>query len=173
MEDFIRVGVAVSTHGLKGELKVYPTTDDPERFSDLEKVYIGTPDAHEMLHVERVKYFKNMVIVKFEELDRIEDVEGLKGKDILVSREDAVPLEEGEYYYADLIGMKVFLTDGKLFGELKDILETGANDVYIINSKDHGEVLVPAIEDCIKEVNIEEGTMIIDLLPGLLDLSRS
>lgn len=171
MEDFIRVGVAVSTHGLKGEMKVYPTTDDAQRFLDLRDVYIGSP--HEKLCVEGARFFKNMVIVKFKGLDRIEDVERLKGLDIFVSREDAVPLEEGEYYYADLIGMKVYLSDGGYFGILKDILETGANDVYIINSEEHGEVLVPAIDDCIKDVNIEEDTMIIDLLPGLLDLSRS
>ena len=171
MEDYIRVGVAVSTHGLKGEIKVFPTTDDAQRFLDLNDVYVG--ESHEKLRVEGARFFKNMVIVKFSGIDRIEDVERLKGSDIFVSREDAVPLEEGEYYYADLIGMKVYLFDGAYFGTLKDILETGANDVYVINSEHHGEVLVPAIKDCIKEINIEEDIMIIDLLPGLLDLSRS
>ena len=170
MEKFLKIGVITSTHGLRGEVKVYPTTDDPKRFSDLESVFLDEAHDRRILKIESVKYFKQMVILKFEGLDRIEDVEGMKHYELYVDREHAVPLEEGEYYIADLIDMEVRLTDGTTFGILKDVMETGANFVYIVDSKEHGEVLIPAIPQCIKSVDIEKGVMIVSLLPGLLDL---
>lgn len=172
MEQFIRVGTVTSTHGIRGEVKVYPSTDDIRRFSVLEKVFLDEAHARKLLYIENVKYFKQMVILKFKGYDRIEDIESFKGLDLFVSREDAVPLEEGEYYIADLIDMKV-LTGGRELGVLKDVLQTGANDVYIVDSPEYGEVLIPAIPQCIQSVDIETGIMTVELLPGLLDLSRS
>lgn len=171
MEQYIRVGTITSTHGLKGEVKVYPTTDDKRRFSDLEYVYLDEKHHRRQLFVESARYFKQMVILKFEELDRIEDVESLKGCDLFVDREHAVPLEEGEYYIADLIDMTVVTNDGVTLGILTDVMETGANDVYIVNSDQYGEILIPAIEQCIKSTDIESGVMTVELLPGLLDLA--
>ena len=170
MEQFIRVGVITSTHGLKGEVKVFPTTDDKRRFSDLSYVFLDEKHGRKRLDIESAKYFKNMVILKFKGLDKIEDIECFKGFDIFVDRENAVPLADGEYYYADLIGMKVVTSKGEMLGTLKDVMETGANDVYIVDTKNYGEVLIPAIEQCIKSVDIEQGIMTVDLLPGLLDL---
>jgi 16S rRNA processing protein RimM len=169
MEQFLRVGVITTTHGLKGEVKVYPTTDTPKRFSDLDEVILRTPNAERTLNIESVRFFKQMVIVKFKGLDRIEDVENFRQAELYVSRENAAPLEEGEYYIGDLIGMEVFTDDSMPFGTLKDVMETGANDVYIIDSFRHGEVLVPVIKDCILDVNVEENKMTIHLLPGLID----
>ena len=167
MEDLLQVGVITTTHGIRGEVKVYPTTDDAHRFDYLESVLLDTGKELCELEIERVKYFKQFVILKFRDVDDINEIEPYKGKNLYVTREFAVPLKKNEYYIADLIGMEVFLEDGTLFGELKDVMETGANDVYVIYTTEKKEVLVPAIKDCIKEVDVEYGKMTIHLLKGL------
>ena len=167
MEEFLQVGVISSTHGIRGEVKVFPTTDDPARFKKLKNVLLDTGRERLELEVQSVKFFKQFVIVKFRGIDNINDIEKYKGKSLLVPREDAVELGEDEYYIADLMGMEVFTEEGR-FGVLKDVMETGANEVYIIDSDEHGEVLVPAIHDCILDVNIEEKVMKIRLLDGLV-----
>ena len=116
-----------------------------------------------------MKFFKQFVILKFKGIDNINDIERYKRCPLLGNREDAVELEEDEYFIADMIGMAVWTDDDKEFGTLKDVIETGANDVYTIQSKDHGEVLVPAIKECIIDVNVEEQKMVIHLMDGLLD----
>ena len=167
MEDLLQVGVITTTHGIRGEVKVYPTTDDAHRFDYLESVLLDTGKELCELEIQRVKYFKQFVILKFRDVDNINDIEPYKGKSLYVTRDFAVPLEENEYYIADLIDMDVFLEDGSLFGTLKDVMETGANDVYVIHTTDKKEVLVPAIKDCVKEVDVEKNKMIIHLLKGL------
>ena len=167
MEDLLQVGVITTTHGIRGEVKVYPTTDDAHRFDYLECVLLDTGKELCELEIQRVKYFKQFVILKFRDVDNINDIEPYKGKSLYVTRDFAVPLEENEYYIADLIDMDVFLEDGSLFGTLKDVMETGANDVYVIHTTDKKEVLVPAIKDCVKEVDVEQNKMIIHLLKGL------
>ena len=171
MEQFLRIGTITNTHGLRGEVKVFPSTDDIRRFSDLEAVFLDEAHGRKKLSVRQARYFKQMVILAFEEIGSIEEAEKIKGCEIFVDREHAVPLEEGEYYYADLIGMKVVTSDGEELGILRDILETGANDVYLVSSKHYGkDIMIPAIESCIKNVDIEEGLMTVELLPGLLEL---
>lgn len=167
MEQFLQVGVISSTHGIRGEVKVFPTTDDPARFKKLKNVLLDTGKERIELEIQSVKFFKQFVIVKFRGIDNINDIEKYKGKSLMVPREDAVQLEEDEYYIADLIGMEVY-TDGGRFGTLKDVMETGANEVYIIDSDEHGEVLVPAIHDCILDVDVEKQTMKIRLMDGLI-----
>ena len=167
MEQFLQVGVISSTHGIRGEVKVFPTTDEPARFKKLKKVLLDTGKERLELEIQSVKFFKQFVIVKFRGNDNINDIEKYKGKSLMVPREDAVQLEEDEYYIADLIGMEVY-TDGGRFGTLKDVMETGANEVYIIDSDEHGEVLVPAIHDCILDVDVEKQTMKIRLMDGLI-----
>lgn len=167
MEQFLQVGVISSTHGIRGEVKVFPTTDDPARFKKLKNVLLDTGKERLELEIQSVKFFKQFVIVKFRGIDNINDIEKYKGKSLMVPREDAVQLEEDEYYIADLIGMEVY-TDGGRFGTLKDVMETGANEVYIIDSDEHGEVLVPAIQDCILDVDVEKQTMKIRLMDGLI-----
>lgn len=169
MEQYLQVGVITQTHGVRGEVKVFPTTDDPERFLDLKKVLLDTGKEKISLEIKSVKFFKQFVILKFKGIDNINDIERYKRCPLLVNREDAVELEEDEYFIADMIGMAVWTDDDKEFGTLKDVIETGANDVYIIQSKDHGEVLVPAIKECIIDVNVEEQKMVIHLMDGLLD----
>ena len=167
MEQFLQVGVISSTHGIRGEVKVFPTTDDPARFKKLKIVLLDTGKELTELEVQAVKFFKQFVILKFRGIDNRNDIEIYKGKSLLVPREDAVELEENEYYIADLIGMEVVTDEGE-FGILRDVMETGANEVYIIDSKEHGEVLIPAIRDCILDVDVENRRMKIRLMDGLI-----
>lgn len=168
MEELLQVGVVTQTHGIHGEVKVFPTTDDAGRFRDLKKVFLDTGREKLPLEIQGVKFFKQFVIVKFKGLDTINEVERFRRCPLLVPREDAVPLEEDEYYIADMIGMQVETEDGKAFGILKDVMETGANDVYVIDSISHGEVLVPAIKECIRKVDVAEGKMTVHLMDGLV-----
>ena len=168
MEQLLQVGIISSTHGVRGEVKVFPTTDDVKRFKKLKKVILDTGREHLPLEVESVKFFKQFAIVKFKGIDNINDIEKYKGKSLLVDRENAVKLRKDEYFIADMIGLQVYTEDGEAFGVLKDVLETGANDVYIIDSQKHGEVLVPAIKQCILDVDIEGQKMTIHLMEGLV-----
>ncbi|MCF2680472.1 16S rRNA processing protein RimM [Faecalicatena contorta] len=168
MEKLLQVGVITQTHGVRGEVKVFPTTDDPARFKKLKQVVLDTGKETLPLEVESVKFFKQFVILKFKGYDNINDVEKYKRCPLLVDRENAVPLGEDEYYIADMIGMEVVAEDDEIFGTLKDVIETGANDVYVIDSEKHGEVLVPAIRECILDVDIESHRMKIHLMAGLI-----
>ena len=168
MEDLLKVGVITTTHGVRGEVKVYPTTDEPERFLELDYVLLDTGRGLRKLEIKNVKFFKNLVILKFKGVDNINDIEKYKGRDLWIPREEGQELEEDEYYIADLLGMSVVLEDGQEFGTLKDVMETGANDVYIIDSAEHGEVLLPAIKECILDVDLEKNVMTIHLMKGLI-----
>ena len=168
MEQLLQVGVISSTHGVRGEVKVFPTTDDVKRFKKLKKVILDTGKEQLPLEIEGVNFFKQFLILKFRGIDNINDIEKYKGKSLLVDREHAVKLKKDEYFIADMIGMDVFTEDGELFGALKDVMETGANDVYIIEMSDGKEVLVPAIKQCILDVDIENRKMVIHLLEGLV-----
>ena len=168
MEDLLKVGVITTTHGVRGEVKVFPTTDDAERFLELEYVLLDTGRELRRLDIKDVRFFKNLVILKFDGIDNINDIEKYKGKDLWIPREEAQELGEDEYYIADLQGLNVVLEDGTEFGTLRDVMETGANDVYIIDSNEHGEVLLPAIKECILDVDLEKNTMTVHLMKGLL-----
>ncbi len=162
-----RVGVIAGTHGLKGEVKVFPTTDEPLRFRDLEQVIMATSRGEKIVKIRSVKFFKKFVILGFEGMDRIEDVERLKGAELLIPREEAIPLEEGEYFIPDLLGLKVTTDDGRELGTIKDVIETGANNVYDVQDEEGGRILIPAIPQCILDVRLEEGEMTVHLLKGL------
>ena len=129
MEDLLQVGVITSTHGIRGEVKVFPTTDDVSRFKKLKNVILDNGKEHRDLEIESVKFFKNMVILKFKGIDNINDVEKYKKAPLFVTRENAVPLEEDEYFIADLIGLKVVSDEGEDLGIIADVLQTGANEI--------------------------------------------
>ena len=167
--DYLQVGVITSTHGIKGEVKVFPTTDDPNRFRALKDVVLDTGKEQIPLEIEGVKFFKQYVILKFKGIDNINDIEKYRKMPLLVSRENAVELEEDEYYIGDLIGMDVYTDESEeRVGVLKDVMETGANEVYIVQSERYGEVLRPAIHECILEVDPEEKKMTVHLMEGLI-----
>ena len=169
MQDMLRVGVVTTTHGIAGEVKVFPTTDDPKRFKKLKKVFLDTGRTMQELEIVQVKFFKNLVILKFRDHNKIEDVMAFKGHDLLVTRDNAVKLDEDENFICDLIGMQVYDEEGNCLGELTDVLQTGANDVYEVELTDGREVLIPAIKQCILDVDVENNKMIVHLLEGLLE----
>lgn len=169
MDNLLRVGVISSTHGLKGEVKVFPTTDDATRFKSLKNVMMDTGSGHMNLEIQGVKFFKNMVILKFKEFDSINEVEKYKGKDLLIKRDQAVALGPDENFIFELIGLRVVLEDGTEFGTLTDVIKTGANDVYEVKTTEGKEVLLPAIKQCVLGVDLEEGTVTVHIMEGLLD----
>ena len=169
MEDLLKVGIISSTHGIRGEVKVFPTTDDPQRFKKLKNILLDSGKEKRNLKIQSVKFFKQFVILKFEEIDDINDIEKYKGSGLYVTRDQAVKLKKDEYFIADLIGLTVIAEEEKLEGILKDVMETGANDVYVIELTDGRELLLPAIKECVLSVDIEKGEMQIRLLDGLLD----
>ena len=170
MEDLLQVGIIASTHGVRGEVKVYPTTDDPRRFRRLKEVVLDTGKEKMNLEIEGVKFFKQFVILKFKGSDNINDIEKYRQKSLYVTRKNAVRLQRDEYFIADLIGLKVQDEDGKELGTVKDVIETGANDVYEVEMADGKSLLLPAIKQCILNVDVENGTMQVHVLEGLLDL---
>lgn len=235
MDDLLQVGVITSTHGVKGEVKVFPTTDDPQRFQRLKEVILDTGKEQIILAISGVKYFKQFVILKFQGIDNINDVEKYRQKSLYVTRQNAVKLRRDEYFIADLVGLQVLADrihleeiggfntleetcvsradreipseDGRtglgvhvtgggtetdineedgaaesviqaencqaeqdvVIGILTDVLETGANDVYVINLNDGRELLLPAIKQCVLAVDVDAGWIKVHILEGLLD----
>lgn len=170
MEDRFQVGIITSTHGLNGEVKVYPTTDDPLRFKHLKEVILDAGKEELCLEIERVKFFKQMVILKFRGLDHIDDVTKYRQKSLYVTRQNAVRLRRDEYFVADLMGLRVIDEKDASVGILKNVMITGANDVYVIEMENGRELLLPAIKQCILQVDVEAGYIRVHILDGLLDL---
>ncbi len=169
MEDFFQVGIITATHGVKGEVKVFPTTDDSRRFRRLKELILDTGKERASLEIEDVKFLKQFVVLKFRGIDTVTEAEKYRKSRLLVKRKDAVRLERDEYYVADLIGLKVRNEDGQEIGVLRDVMKTGANDVYVIDLEDGRELLLPAIRQCVLEVDVETGFIRIHILDGLLD----
>ncbi len=169
MEDIFRIGVITSTHGLKGEVKVFPTTDDVGRFKKLKKCFIRTKDKDIEVEKNSCKFFKNMVILSFKEFNNINDIEKYKGCDLYVTRENAVPLNEDEFYISDIIGAEVYEENGNLLGQLSDVLKTGANDVFVVKLPDKKEVLIPVIKEFVPDMDIEAKKITVKLMKGMLD----
>lgn len=168
MENYLRVGVISSTHGIKGEVKVYPTTDDPNRFKLLKEVLLDTGKEHLPLEIEGVKFFKQMVILKFKGIDDINDIEKYRGRDLLITRENAVKLEKDEYFIFDLIDSEVITEEGQKLGVLAEILTTAANDVYVVKTAEGKEILLPSIKECILDIDAENKKITVHLMKGLV-----
>ncbi|AIS52546.1 16S rRNA processing protein RimM [Thermoanaerobacter kivui] len=167
MADYYNVGKITSAHGIKGEVKVYPLTNEPERFYDLEYVWIFD-DQQKMnkYYIEYVKITSKGVCVKLKGIDTRNDAERLKGAFLKVDAQNALKLEEDEYFIKDLIGMRVYTEEDEYLGKLVEVFQTGANDVYVIKDEKN-EILIPAIKDVVKKVDVENKVMVVHLLEGL------
>ncbi len=172
MQDKFQVGAIASVHGIKGEVKVFPTTDEPEKLKRLKSVLMRTDREEREIRIQSARFHKNMVIVKFDGIESPEEAQKYRGATLWITREQAVPLQDHEYYQADLVGLSVVADDGEKLGTLTDVLGTGANDVYEITLQDGRTVLFPAIKDCVKDVDLDAGRMTVHVLEGLLDLAR-
>ena len=165
---YLEVGQIVNTFGIKGQVKVVPFTNDIERFDELRKVYIVNRKNRKEVEIENVKYHKNMVLLKFKGLDKIEDVEIFKNCYLEIDRKDGKTLEEGEYYIIDLIGLDVYTDEGTHLGKVDDIYNTGSNDIYVVKDELGKQILLPYIDDVIKEINLESHKIIVHLIEGLV-----
>lgn len=167
MEDFFQIGIITSTHGIRGEVKVFPTTDDNNRFKKLKECFIQYKNEMLPLKAAGCKFFKNMVILKFDGINDINEVEKYKQCKLFVDREHAVSLDDGEFFIADLIGMETVTDEGRVLGVLEEVIPTGANDVYVIRGQDEKEWLLPAIKDCILNIDMKDRKLTVHLMKGM------
>ena len=164
----LEIGQIVNTFGIKGMVKVKPFTDDIRRFDELKTVYIEKNSNQTEYEIEEVKYHKDMVLIKFKGIDKVEQAEMLRNSYLTVSRDSVEKLEEGRYYIVDLLGLEVYTDEQILLGTLEDIFNTGSNDIYVVKDKQGKQILLPAIQDVIKQIDIENKKIIVHLLPGLV-----
>lgn len=181
MLDQFEIGTITGSHGIKGDIKVYPTTDDPQRFRQLKSVLVNIGGSDIEYKVSGVKYAGNFVVLHLDGFHTPEEIRPLRGKVLKVRREDAIALPPGQYFIGDLIGMAVYTDDSTSllcevndetprYGTLTDVIRTGANDVYEITRGDGGQILLPVIDDCVLDVNVEDARILVHILPGLEDL---
>lgn len=165
-KQYLEAGKIVTTHGIRGEVKIMPYTDVPELLCEFDRLFIGK--EHKEINIERSRVFKNTVIAKLEGIDTPEAAEKLRNKILYMHRDD-LELDDDTYFIQDLIGMEVRDADsGQVYGRLDDVMQTGANDVYVIKGEDK-EYLVPAIADVIVSTDLENDVMTIRPLEGLFD----
>lgn len=187
MEQYLRIGIITKPHGLKGEVKVFSTTDSPRRFKEVKEVYLRSAKGEIKTEITTARLVNGQAVVKFAAYNDVDEVQNLHGTEIYIDRKYGQPLKKGEYYIADLIGCRVYADEdlsaypslglkGNLLGTLKDVLQPGANDVYIVDTgvpdkKEPGsnmEVLLPVIPDCIKKVDVEKGEIQVHIMKGLI-----
>ena len=168
MKKKLEVGQIVNTFGIKGFVKVYPYVNDMTRFNNLKYVYVKSKNEEKKLEIEEVKYHKNMVLLKFKGIETVEEAEKLRNNYIKIDRSDAIPLEEGEFFIADLIGLKVFLDTGEELGILEDIYNTGSKDIYVVKDKLGKSYLLPYIDDVIKKIDLDNSKIIVHIIKGLI-----
>ena len=170
MNQMLRVGAVIKPHGIRGEVKVWPTTDDSYRFDELSEIILVKGSSEKRIGISSVKHFKNIVILGLSGIDTVESAEALRGTDLYVDREHAAPLSEGEYYIGDIIGMEVQDEEAQHLGTISDVIDTAANDVYVVKLAGRRDLLIPAIKQCIVNVDVENNLMTVRLLDGLMDL---
>lgn len=164
----LEIGQIVNTFGVKGMVKVRPFTDDIKRFDKLKYVYVEKNGNQTKYEIEEVKYHKDMVLIKFKNIDKLEQAEELRNSYLTITRDSAEKLEEGRYYIVDLLGLEVYTDEQILLGTLEDIFNTGSNDIYVVKNNQGKQILLPAIQDVIKQIDIEHKKIIVHLLPGLI-----
>lgn len=168
MTEYFEIGQIVNTFGIKGMVKVKPFTENIEQFEELEKIYIKNKNGKKEYKIQEAKYHKQMILIKFEGIENPEDAELLRGSYLLINRKDAKPLEEGVYYIVDLLGLEVYTDEGILLGIVDDIFNTGSKDIYVVKDELGKQVLLPGIDDVIKEVDLENKKITVHIIPGLM-----
>lgn len=168
MTKYLEIGQIVNTFGIKGMVKVKPFTENVRRFDKLEKIYIENKKSRKEYEIEEVKYHKDMVLIKFKEINTLEEANLLRESYLIVDREKEEPLEEGTYYIVDMIGLEVYTEEGELLGKLEDIFNTGSNDIYVVKNELGKQILLPAIGEVIKQIDMENKKMIVHLISGLV-----
>ena len=168
MKEKLEVGQIVNTFGIKGFVKIYPFVNDINRFDDLKKIYVKTKNQENELEIEEVKYQKNMVLIKFKGIETPEEANKLRNAYVLIDRKDAIPLEEGEFFIVDLLGLSVFLDTGEKIGVLEDIYNTGSSDIYVVKNELGKQYLLPYIDEVIKKIDLENSKIIVHLIEGLI-----
>lgn len=168
MEQLMEIGQIVNTYGIKGFVKVMPFTDNINRFEDLKSVYLQTKKGLETFEIEEVKYSKNMVLLKFKGIDDINIAENYRNCYLKIDRKDAVELPEDTYFIVDLLDMEVETEEGQILGKIIDVYPTGSNDIYVVKNEEGKQILLPAISQVVKIVDIQNKKMIVHLLNGLI-----
>ena len=169
MTKYLEIGQIVNTFGIKGMVKVKPYTDDvKKRFDNLKKIYIQNRNTRKEYEIEEVKYHKEMVLIKFKGIENPEQANILRNSYLVIDRENEKPLEEGTYYIVDMIGLEVYTEEGKKIGILDDIFNSGSSDIYVVKDELGKQILLPAIEEVIKKIDMKERKMIVHLIPGLM-----
>ena len=168
MEDRLRVGVITSPHGIHGEVKIFPTTDDPQRFKKLKKVIVDTHKEQKEMEIGGIKFFKNLVIATLSGIEDRNQAEKYRSADILIEREDALPLGEDEYYICDILGFTVTNDDGTVLGTLEDVLTSCANDVYVVKRENGKEILIPSTKECVLSTDLNSKNIVVHLLKGMI-----
>ena len=168
MKERLEIGQIVNTFGIKGFVKIYPYVNDIQRFDDLKTIYVKNKKQEKELEIEEIKYQKNMVLAKFKGIETVEQAEPLRNSYVEITRQDAIPLEEGEYFIADLLGMEVYLETGEKLGILEDIYNTGSNDIYVVKDELGKQYLLPYIDDVIKKIDLENNRITAHIIDGLI-----
>ena len=166
--EYIEIGQIVNTNGLKGVVKVNPFTDDISKFEDLKYVYIQLKNELKKVKIEQERYNKNQVLLKLEGIDSIEEAEKYRNFYLKTEKESQEDLGEDTYYIVDLIGLDVYSDKNEYLGKIEDVFPTGSNDVYVVKDNLGKQILIPAIADVVKEVDLKNKKMTINLIPGLI-----
>lgn len=169
MEKYLEIGQIVNTFGIKGQVKIVPFTDDITRYDELKEIYVEKKNELKLFQIEQVNYKKNMVILKLKGIETVEEAEKLRNCYLKIDRKDAKKLPKDTYFIIDLLGLDVYTDEGKLLGKVDDIYNAGSSDIYVVKDELGKQILLPAIKDVLKEVDLENQKIIVHLIKGLVD----
>lgn len=169
MEKYLEIGQIVNTFGIKGQVKIVPFTDDITRYDELKEIYVEKKNELKLFQIEQVNYKKNMVILKLKGIETVEEAEKLRNCYLKIDRKNAKKLPKDTYFIVDLLGLDVYTDEGKLLGKVDDIYNAGSSDIYVVKDELGKQILLPAIKDVLKEVDLENQKIIVHLIKGLVD----
>lgn len=169
MTKYLEIGQIVNTFGIKGQVKIVPFTDDITRYDELKEIYVEKKNELKLFQIEQVNYKKNMVILKLKGIETVEEAEKLRNCYLKIDRKDAKKLPKDTYFIVDLLGLDVYTDEGKLLGKVDDIYNAGSSDIYVVKDELGKQILLPAIKDVLKEVDLENQKIIVHLIKGLVD----